>query len=788
MSESESESESEPESVTKKPFNNKDSIESVEITINDSSNIPSDYNSYHIMITNNVYSLMLIDSTAIKFIKEIPVTITVNKKHKHVSFLIDFSKKDQSIFNKLLDHSDVSISEMTEALVVADSFFDNYDVSRITQNNIDKYIVTTYKSDRIWQGLTSKPDYNMCLFKKRVLPYFHLECKDWVKSSIDAISNSDIPSDDSISINNEHIPNHNNNYLEWGILSIKKYPDISLLAERIKIYYKLNMKKQALMLFMKLMLSPRNCHIIKCSDLWVMLLNSIKCSPDLNEIIKYCYHYAMYILRQEETIMFSNVKLEYRVLFSLDEAASLPTFNESHIERNPYILQLTYDTRLSDSIPFYLKGKREINKRDKFKKRFRLATGGAFEGIDMKKISATVTGSILIPCVHTSPLEKGFDSVDWVRERKSIKLKYPYMVDNPESTEEILFLNYLEYYYPSYCSLTDDEFMKQVIEEKKVEQEHKNPYINYENDDVLGNQQERVELSTVIERKYYANHINEKQINTELPELPTAFIILPTNKSKQNNIGSKINYNQLSDIDISITTKDFDIFKINVISLHKQVEANCKHRGPVYIKEVKTTTSYKFNLYGPGLPRPMDVFRVNCGPAKMVKRFHIHAVKMYYDNEVTMFRSCVASLLSGVGENYKWFSCNKLPIDVLFKYAQRGISIVMNKHERDSTSKYLSTNTRWGKMLKELKIKPKKIYCCVTEKHSFFYPDRYNTGIRQTLRQFNRNDGDQYNSSLVVDHSNSLFPYGELIVKDINKMYAPNPYLINACMDHFYKI
>jgi hypothetical protein len=92
--------------------------------------------------------------------------------------------------------------------------------------------------------------------------------------------------------------------------------------------------------------SPKYCHIIKRSEIWQILEPHMK-NTHIYKLIKYCMFYSMYILKQEETIMFSQVCDKYRVIFTLDEANKWPTFNKSHIELNPYILQLTGDTNLS---------------------------------------------------------------------------------------------------------------------------------------------------------------------------------------------------------------------------------------------------------------------------------------------------------------------------------------------------------------------------------------------------------------------------------------------------------
>ena len=81
-------------------------------------------------------------------------------------------------------------------------------------------------------------------------------------------------------------------------------------------------------------------------------------------------------------------------------------------------------------------------------------------------------------------------------------------------------------------------------------------------------------------------------------------------------------------IDISIITRSHDKFKENALALYEAIKANCIHRGPVHIKEIKTIASIKYKIYGAGLCRPMDIFRIPYDPVKMVKKFQDALVKI----------------------------------------------------------------------------------------------------------------------------------------------------------------
>ena len=545
-----------------------------------------------------------------------------------------------------------------------------------------------------------------------------------------------------------------NNFLEWNILQVNEYPDMQFIIRIMVVFYRLKLYKQLISYFCRLLLSPKTCHVVKEPMIWQLITTCI--DKQTRQIIDYCCYYAMYILRQEETIMFSNVRECHRVIYNLSNAYHMPTFNHLHIEQDPYIQQLT-DNRLVNCMPFYLREERKINDYKEFNRRFSLATGGAFKNIDLKALSAAITGSILIPCVHKSPLENGFDSVDWQRDRRLITMEYPYMVDTPDNISDYEFLNYLEYYYPSYVSLSDEDFLKETSPVNKMQRTD----ICYEDES--------------INRAIDIDQENNSQVKIQYNQ--------PIDIDQENNSQVKIQYNQMADIDISITSRSIEEFKKNAMILYEKIKENCSHRGPVYIKEIKTISQIKYKIYGIGIPRPMDVFKIPYHPAKMVKKFHVNQVKMYYNGDVMMFRACHSAIISGVSDQYKWFSCNKVPADVLLKYAQRGFSIILNEKERNALNTYIMENERWSRMIRFLGIEVHEIYNMIKSNHSFFRPGIYDSGIRMGLRNFERNTP-VYNQFIPNEYVDYNTAYAELKIKSLNKLFAPNISHISACLNY----
>lgn len=681
-----------------------------------------------------------------EFIKKINLSkVKVHVKNDkgfitHIGY--SFNKKNYIEFNKIFDTVDFNKLGLTVVLnlvLQAHSHFNEYRLSEKTAKYIKSTIKSINKNSNLWENLTNRPDYNHTILSKRIFPFKNHESKEWVKVNTDSVlkdypdqifglkKTSVIAHDDDYALEaNEMIKD--NNFLAMTVVNPADYPNMKLAIANLTMLSELDMRESTLMLAVKYMLSVDYCHIIKCKQFYEIIE---KFMPVKSEIFAYYYYYAMYLLRQEETIMFSHAVPEYRVLFTLEEASILPELNMP-ASRNPYLIQLPRANLLEHCIPFYLQGGRSINGPDVFQHRFKLATGGIFEGIDLKKLNAAITGSILVPCAHKNPLEENFRGLNWDRSR-AFPITHRYAIDEPDQAD-IDFLNYLEYCYPSYVSLTDDDYMKDVLQESTIGDK---PKLVYEDD--------------APEGKFEKLDDCDKSV-------------------------PKVDYNQLADIDISITTHDFEIFRETVQLLFKAIQANTAHRGPVYMKEIKTITQFKYKIYGPGVPRPIDVFRIGYHPARMVKKFHLHCVKMYYDGQLMIFRSCIASLLSGVNESYKWFSCNKTAGDVLLKYIQRGISIVLNEVERDVLVNYIKITDRWNVST------GKTIYGPVQRTHRFFAPDGYDAGIRKTLRRFAISCTDT--NFLKASYDSSIKPYGDLQIAAGDRFLPPNLRLLDDWLEH----
>jgi hypothetical protein len=470
-----------------------------------------------------------------------------------------------------------------------------------------------------------------------------------------------------------------------------------------------------------------------------------------------------------------------------------------------------------------MKCNRKFNTIQVFEDRLFLATGGALHNINLSKYGAAISGSILIPCICYNELEEKFINVRFDTSRShtdmissininnnSKKGLYNHLGNMYELNEsDKNFMSYLEYYYPSYYSLKDCDYIKKVISENICNLSEKKPAV------------------FKLEKELHnPDKLEEKEKDDD-----------ESNKIKENE--KKDQYNLLSDIDISITCDNYDSFEKLAKKLATEIIKNCRSIGKVWLKKIYTTSTFKFKLYGPGLIRPIDLFRISYGPEKMVKKFHCPIVRSWYDgtntpsfkidqlnseciifknidddlieyesddfvNEITFnttntnnsnnrktinmhytgynsLLSCVMTTLSGINNNYKWFFNSKPCIEVILKYAQRGYSTVINNKEKEALLLYMKTSDRWNTYISD----DIDIFGQVSKDHIFFHPCINNTGIRFNLRKFKLMETSIYSKTTHVGLFKSITEYKvNLNIKTNNQLNIPDLNKFNSFKDY----
>ena len=306
------------------------------------------------------------------------------------------------------------------------------------------------------------------------------------------------------------------------------YPDMDKIFDKLHVLDLLNLKLLMFEAILRLLITPSTCHIIKNPKLYALVTPLFKENSYKNLFVHFMY-YAMFILNHEYTVMFSQIKSNHRVIFTHQEALVMPIIN-CHIEINPYVQQLTGAVTLIQSVPYYLRTARRINSVKIFERRFYLATGGALTNIPLHKYNAAVSGSILIPCLSYNGIEDDFVSIRFNTARtitaRNTDLYRP-VGDDKLTEKEKDFMSYLEYLYPSYHSLTNQDYVSQVTRKENAS-------------------------------KIPVDETGDKKI--------------------------KPRYNVISDIDISITSDNYDTFEEIAKIIGEQIRLNCEHIGDVWIQ------------------------------------------------------------------------------------------------------------------------------------------------------------------------------------------------------------
>ena len=185
-------------------------------------------------------------------------------------------------------------------------------------------------------------------------------------------------------------------------------PAFSVLARN-------NLHKHMAKLYSWLVVSREYVHLVLNNEHVLELMQPVFNIAPLREKCLYYTYYGFYMLFKEECILKSKVKYNDRCCFDITTARLLPKYH-GPLERNPYVpltLSNKYINLWHDQIVRPLVGGWGVVSLEEFKDRFRIASGGLFENIDMDRLF--VTGSIIAECAIRNPLETihpSFESYD----------------------------------------------------------------------------------------------------------------------------------------------------------------------------------------------------------------------------------------------------------------------------------------------------------------------------------------------------------------------------------------
>lgn len=705
-------------------------------------------------------------------IKVIKGSLTLNIPQKDESFInitgdtIDLDKVPQMVIlsltninAKLLTKFD--LPDILTVITYIREKYPNYNAPIDIYHLVNKYITDMF-SQSFWTRLSEYKDCGYIKMSNRKFPYFHINDVDWKDANIrlrnqtgtaypasfngdeknavtstkeirsesiknlqtevvDLLGNLNINTTDATAMVTSKIARPtekleqeyaNTNFHMIDVLQVYCYPDFEEYRKFIILLCKSGMHKYAIKLLCILPLTYLCCGVIKCQWYWNMWRELIFNEPLKNYII----YYAMYILKLEEIKSYHNVILNSRYVFTHSEAYLISTvLPKISLDKHALVHLMEPLGFKSSYMPLLIEGERKINSIEVFKQRLSIATDALLDNIDLSKYKAVLTGSILIPCIVTNPLEKRFEKIT-----TSKKLIIDSLFDSIISDEkhdyqlqdDFSFKVFLECYYPSYLSVKNEEYPN-YFEPKQTPEE----YEIQKNEDLTSN-----------------------------------------HNGKPDDIERAVGFGVISDLDISIHTATFEEFKKNVYELFEDIKKNAKSRNKteIYIRRIKRGTYFKYSMYGPDLIRPVDLFWITKSPDTFVEQFHLGVVRMHWNShDLHIMQSCLAALLTGINHDYRWISCNKAPATIIIKYAQRGYTTPLNRNERPVLVEYLKNKLEWKNSLmsENRTIEYSLMYGLFSENHIFFMPDATKSGIRYGLKDLGLCM--RYNPSLLLSVTNN---------------------------------
>ena len=470
------------------------------------------------------------------------------------------------------------------------------------------------------------------------------------------------------------------NYATYGI------PDIKEIESRIGFTKKdvvsifdavisIDQKELALLYACRLFVSRKYYHLaIKNAPFMERINKLINENLRIHKLIKYVMSYSFYMMLKEERLLGRMITKNNRSIMEEDEFRVLPVFS-GELEESPYCTEIYHNTKegnLRDALPMYLHGERKFTDKKEFNRRLNILSGNMLKDIDLSEHGAFLTGSSLVPCVVTNPLEENTKHSD-----------------NP-------FATYLEMYYPSYDSVSSYREKFEVAKSNLID----------------------------LFNESFKNQPSVKQIYTDIKD-DDLFVSCVLNMS--NNIKNRFTdkmqcavdalgviYNEflliekkLADLDIAIVANSREEYDKNVLDIFNKIRANLPE-GPehhIYLYKQPVKYGFKWVLKGPGAKRPIDFFKIWEPAHVLLHRFHLNIVRFWWDGKkVRALGSGVCAALTGVNQWYRWFSNNKDPMDIVLKNMQRGYTTLLNRREIEVLNMYLSEVDKYKHIMGKLVV------------------------------------------------------------------------------------
>lgn len=367
-------------------------------------------------------------------------------------------------------------------------------------------------------------------------------------------------------------------------------------------------------------------------------------------LVKYVMSYSFYMLHKEERLLGRKITKNNRSIMDEDEFRALPIF-DGELEESPYCTEIYHNNKqknLREQLMMYLGGERKFTDKKEFRRRLSILSGNMLDDIDLSEHEAFLTGSSLVPCIVTNPLEENFSDHD-----------------NP-------FATFLENYYPSYDSLKSYREKVETSFNKLIDlfntMSEKIPYLIPDEYNKIKDCQRLLEYIDTLNQQWKF----PQEIQTAVDVVSNTYTELLYMEKK------------LADLDIAIVATSREDYDKKVFAIFEKIKANLvgKENNHVYLYKQPLKYGFKWVLKGPGAQRPIDFFKIFVPVHVLLFRFHLNIVRFWWDGKkIRGLSSAVAAALSGVNQWYRWFSNNKDPMDIALKNMERGYTLLLNVRE-----------------------------------------------------------------------------------------------------------
>ena len=431
---------------------------------------------------------------------------------------------------------------------------------------------------------------------------------------------------------------------------------------------RLGRTQDAIMLICNLLISRTYYHlIIKNTAMLEKMRALLSNHPRIDTIIKYVMKYCFLLMLKEERLLGHRITSNNRSIMDEDMFRALPIF-QCDADESPYVSEIyrADDTRhMRLDIIMYVPGKREFTPREVFLHRLDTMAGGMLRGIDLSQCKAFLTGSSLVPCIVTNPLENSS------------------------------FKKFIDRFYPGYSSISharaeldaardavlthlDDDICKHSSSASDVsDQGDIGKYASMPDDQFMES------LETIVSNNVAAARAVPKNFTEAHASVILAYDNFTALESK------------LSDLDIGIEASTRAQYERVVKFIFERIKINLNinedSTNAIYLHKHPLKWGFKYVLKGTAVARPIDFFHVRVPVHVLMFKFHLNIVKFWWDGRIVRgLGSGVSAALTGINQWYRWFSNNKDPMSIVLKNMERGYTTLLNVGEIKTLQRYVN--------------------------------------------------------------------------------------------------